>query len=165
MKKCIEPGDAVVDATCGRGKDTLFLARLVGPSGKVWAFDIQPEAIESTRQHLVQAGCIKQVVLISDDHKNIGKHVKQPVNGGMFNLGYLPGGDHRLVTRAESTLAALEGILDLLVAGGRITLVCYPGHPGGAAEYEQLSKMLAALPQRQYEILETGFVNQRNARA
>lgn len=31
----------MVDATCGNGNDTLFLARIVGPSGTVYALDLQ----------------------------------------------------------------------------------------------------------------------------
>ena len=38
-----------VDATCGRGKDTLFLANIFK---EVYAFDIQDEAIESTKELL-----------------------------------------------------------------------------------------------------------------
>ncbi|PNH03525.1 putative rRNA methylase ytqB, partial [Tetrabaena socialis] len=37
----LRPGDTAVDATCGNGHDTLFLARAVGPGGHVFAFDIQ----------------------------------------------------------------------------------------------------------------------------
>ena len=48
-------GDAVVDATAGGGVDTLFLARLVGPDGRVFAFDVQAEALDRTRQRLEDA--------------------------------------------------------------------------------------------------------------
>lgn len=49
----IQDGDAVVDATCGNGHDTKFLAGLAGAEGKVYSFDIQAEAIENAR-HAVQ---------------------------------------------------------------------------------------------------------------
>ena len=45
-----------VDATCGNGGDTAFLCRLTAPEGRVLGFDIQPEAIASTRARLEQAG-------------------------------------------------------------------------------------------------------------
>ena len=45
----VRPGAFCIDATAGRGNDTVFLASLVGETGKVLAFDIQPEAVESTR--------------------------------------------------------------------------------------------------------------------
>ena len=41
-----------IDATCGNGGDTAFLCRLAGPEGRVLGFDIQPEAITSTRARL-----------------------------------------------------------------------------------------------------------------
>lgn len=35
----VQEGDAVVDATAGNGRDTLWLAKAVGPQGSVYAFD------------------------------------------------------------------------------------------------------------------------------
>ena len=48
----MKPGETVVDATAGNGHDTIFLSRLVGPSGRVIAFDIDPQArIETEARH------------------------------------------------------------------------------------------------------------------
>ena len=44
---------AAVDATCGRGNDTVWLT---AHCGRVYAFDIQSEAIASTREALQAAG-------------------------------------------------------------------------------------------------------------
>ena len=44
----VKEGDICADFTMGNGYDTEFLARTVGMSGKVYAFDIQPAAVEST---------------------------------------------------------------------------------------------------------------------
>ena len=55
-RRLIRPGDTVVDATCGNGGDTEFLAGLVGSEGLVIGFDIQPEAIARTRERLARAG-------------------------------------------------------------------------------------------------------------
>jgi len=52
LKNVVEKGDTVVDATCGNGYDTVFLARLVGEEGKVYAFDVQSQAIETTKDRL-----------------------------------------------------------------------------------------------------------------
>ena len=43
------PGARAVDATMGNGHDTLWLCRQVGETGHVYAFDVQPEAVERTR--------------------------------------------------------------------------------------------------------------------
>ena len=40
VKENISIGDIVIDATMGRGNDTLFLRQLVGQKGFVYAFDI-----------------------------------------------------------------------------------------------------------------------------
>ena len=45
-------GDVAVDFTMGNGGDTLFLSKTVGESGRVYAFDIQEEALISTRAYL-----------------------------------------------------------------------------------------------------------------
>ena len=50
----VRPGDIVIDATCGNGHDTLRLAKM-GPK-TVFAFDVQPEAIDATRALLQQEG-------------------------------------------------------------------------------------------------------------
>lgn len=46
----LEKGDIAVDATMGKGNDTVLLAELVGISGKVYAFDIQREAVGITKR-------------------------------------------------------------------------------------------------------------------
>lgn len=48
-----------------------------------------------------------------------------------FNLGYLPGGDKTMITRADTTLLGLEAAERILAPGGLISLVVYVGHPGG----------------------------------
>ena len=44
-----DPKGTAVDCTCGRGKDTLWLAR---HCGRVYSFDIQEEALKSTEELL-----------------------------------------------------------------------------------------------------------------
>ena len=58
ISRVVFPGDAVVDATAGNGHDTVFLARLAGPSGQVHAFDVQEEAIRATRERLEKEGLL-----------------------------------------------------------------------------------------------------------
>ena len=79
-----------IDATCGNGGDTAFLCRLVGEGGRVLGFDIQPEAIASTRQNLARKGLAAE--LHCDSHANLLQYV-QPgtVDAVMFNFGWLPG--------------------------------------------------------------------------
>src|SRR6187200_825592 len=48
----LRAGDVVVDATAGNGHDTVFLAQHVLPGGRVFAFDLQQEAIEATKSQI-----------------------------------------------------------------------------------------------------------------
>mgnify|MGYP002626423586 FL=1 len=145
VSEAVRPGDTVVDATAGNGHDTLFLARLVGERGKVIAFDVQPAAIESTRRQLEAAGVTERVELHCESHTHMASWAEaDSVRAVMFNLGYLPGGDHSLITRTTSTLPALDAAADLLAPGGVLTVVCYPGHSGGAEESEAVRAWIEA---------------------
>lgn len=130
----LRPGDLAVDATAGNGHDTCFLAEGVGPGGRVVAFDIQAEAVEATRRRLREAGLDERVEVLGESHARIAGRVPAGVGAVMFNLGYLPGGDHGIITRTAETLEALEAAAGLLRPGGVLTVVCYPGHPGGEEE-------------------------------
>lgn len=134
--RVLQSGALAVDATAGNGRDTLFLAGLVGPEGHVYAFDIQEMALRKTALLLNQNKLAERVTLIRAGHETMAAHIDAPVTAVMFNLGYLPGGDHSIVTRPESTCLALAASLKLLQAGGLITLVLYSGHPQGKKEKE-----------------------------
>lgn len=68
LEKIVSAGETVIDATAGNGYDTLFLAKLVGESGKVFSFDVQQEAIDSTKAKLEEAK-LENVSLILDGHQ------------------------------------------------------------------------------------------------
>lgn len=138
-----------VDFTMGRGKDTLFLCGLA-PLGRVLAFDIQAEALSDTdvllKQHLVN-----NATLILDSHENFENYVSGLIDGGMFNLGFLPGGSRNLTTRRESTLFAVTRALERLKSKGRLSITIYPGHFEGEAEGEMLLKLAARLDKGKFE--------------
>lgn len=162
ISEVVLPGDTAVDATCGNGHDTVFLAGLTGKDGRVLALDIQAEAIEKTRQRLAAAGFGENTELILDGHENLARYLPGEVKAVMFNLGYLPGGDHGLVTKPDTTVAAIAAAAEKLARGGIITLVVYTGHPGGAEEYLAVRSYLEKLPQDLYTVLEYRFINQAN---
>ena len=159
MSQFLQPGDLAVDATCGNGHDTLLLANLVGPSGRVWAFDIQERAISATSQRLGQAGMAERVELILGGHESLADHLPTPVRGVMFNLGYLPGGDRSIITRPETTRTALDQALSQLLPGGILAVTAYPGHDGGDCEEEMLREWSSSLPQRSFHAWHMGQVN------
>ena len=150
VSRVLKPGDLAIDATAGNGHDTLFLCERVGPQGKIVAFDIQDEALTATRTRLAESGigtgCFE---LVCASHETMPAHAEhQTVAAIMFNLGYLPGGDKAIITRTASTLAALESALRLLHSGGVLTIVCYPGHEGGAVEAKAVSEWAEGLRER-----------------
>ena len=115
LKRHIQKGSFCIDATAGRGYDTAFLAELSGTEGKVLAFDIQQEALCSTKALLQSRGLSDTVTLILDSHSNMDRYAQpDTVDAIVFNLGYLPGGDHSICTHAESSIAAIEKGLLLL---------------------------------------------------
>ena len=131
-------GEVVIDATAGNGHDALFLANLVGVSGTIYAFDVQKDAINNTRLKLQQMGYSELLRLINLGHEKMRESISAEHHGRiaviMFNLGYLPGGDHSITTLKETTLEAISQGLELLAPEGIMTIVCYPGHQEGKTE-------------------------------
>lgn len=162
LSECVGPGDTVVDATVGQGHDTIFLANLVGKTGHVIGFDIQQAALDETQQQLVLTGLGAQVDLHATGHENVGDFLApdERVAAAIFNLGYLPGGDKSVITRPTTTLTAVKTLLLHLPRGGRIILVVYAGHPGGPTERDAVVDFCQALPQKDYQVLRYGFINQ-----
>ncbi|MBI1314968.1 methyltransferase domain-containing protein [bacterium] len=144
----LRPGEIAIDATAGNGHDTVFLAQCVGPSGRVFAFDMQTAAMELTRDRLAKLE-IENVDLFQMSHAHLDVTLPGTVRGSvgavMFNLGYLPGGDHALVTESPSTLSGIDAALRLLRPGGMLAIVAYPGHAGGDVEAAAVSSRLEQL--------------------
>lgn len=156
----IRPGDIALDLTAGRGRDTLFLAQAVGPKGRVHAFDIQDRALKETERLLSKHGLVERVSLHAITHARVREVVSEPINIAMFNLGYLPGSDHSLTTQAESTLLALQSVLEMLTLNGILVLTIYRGHPGGEEEASAVDQFLTSLPRKCFSVLEGKYINQ-----
>ncbi|MFN8708060.1 MAG: FAD-dependent oxidoreductase, partial [Planctomyces sp.] len=105
IKGVVAKGELVIDATAGNGHDTLFLAELTGETGRVIAYDVQAGAIHRSQQRLITAG-FHNTDFRHDDHGNLAQAGvnAESVAAIMFNLGYLPGGDHQIRTSSNSTL-------------------------------------------------------------
>jgi len=147
IRQHLQPGDSAVDATLGNGHDAVFLAQLVGESGRVWAFDPQPAAHAAAKAEFAAQGVDPgRVTFLEAGHETMAAHLTGSVQVIMFNLGYLPGGDKSYITRTPTTLAALQAAVGLLAPGGLLTVVAYPAHAGGDEEGEAVAAMLAELP-------------------
>lgn len=151
----LSPGGIVLDGTVGNGYDTVFLAEQVGPTGRVYGFDIQAEALERTRMLLEAQHLTGQVTLIHASHALLATHLPASTifDAAMFNLGYLPHGDKTVITRTDSTLTALTLTFQQLRKGGVLTIVIYPGHEGGNEEAGAVVAWAKAFPPEQAKVV------------
>ena len=155
----LKEGDTAVDFTMGNGHDTLFLSRTVGENGKVYAFDIQKQAVESTKKRLLDERAPDNYVLINDSHHNLKNYIKEPIKAGMFNLGYLPGGDKTVTTKRETTLEAIKNAVDMLAPDGILLIAVYPGHEEGEIEGELIEKMLEEYDRKKFCCVKFRIIN------
>ncbi len=162
IKEHISVGDLCIDATAGRGRDTLFLAKLVGDSGKVIAFDIQEEAVRSTRELLLSEG-INNTEVHHACHSKMACYVdKESIAAIMFNFGWLPGGDHSKFSRGSTSNVAIEEGLSLLKPGGIMTLCIYYGKETGFDEKDAVLNFVRKLDQKKYSVLLHDYINRKN---
>ncbi|MFS1511427.1 class I SAM-dependent methyltransferase [Chengkuizengella sp. SCS-71B] len=167
IQEHVKQGDIVIDATLGNGNDTLFLKKLVGDNGIVCGFDVQNTAIQNTMKRLAEAGfSLEHVHLIKNSHDKmleiLPPSMHEKVSAITFNLGYLPGGDHNIITQQETTIRALQHSLLFLEKDGIITIVVYSGHSGGEEEADAVLAWVQNLPQQYYQVLRYQFLNQKN---
>ncbi len=157
IQEILRSGDYCIDATAGNGNDTLFLARQVEPDGKVLAVDIQECALRKTEHKLEHHGFSNLLQTIHGSHAEMKKHLREveagSVTAAMFNLGYLPGGDHGIATTAETTSQAISEIYQKIRVGGIISVLCYRGHEGGTEEAMEVFK-LCEIKKWKFETLE-----------
>ena len=155
----LKSGDVAADFTMGNGNDTEFLCRTVGAAGHVYAFDIQADAVNSTRARL-EGGGFDNFTLIHDSHANLKQYIDRPIKAGMFNLGYLPGhGHHEVTTKRESTLAAVTAAIEMLDSDAVLLVAVYPGHEEGRLEGEMLRAYFSTLSRYKICATEVHIVN------
>ena len=185
----MKPGDIVIDATCGGGHDSLQLAGL--DPGHLYAFDVQPEAIAKTRALLTEAGMLPsehiscellpheempeyfralgmlpQIEPSSEDSTPAGENIGSSAGFAaavVFNLGYLPGGDKKLTTRTETTLAAVRGAMQLLKKDGLLCITMYSGHAEGAREKKALLAFAEGLDSHIWHVSYINMLNQKKS--
>lgn len=151
----------LVDATTGNGKDTLFLAQNSVDDGVVYAFDIQEQAIVVASKCIADQQLAHKVQFIYDNHINLGQYIEQPIDVAMFNLGYLPGDQHEIMTTAQTTILALTEVLSRLRVGGIISIVAYPGHEQGREENDILREYIMKLSNKQFTVVGIDMINHR----
>ena len=158
------PDGVYIDGTLGKGHDTAFILSQPGFCGQVMGFDIQDQALAWTQERLAKLPNKESAQLFLASHDQIHTLLAEvpQFSGAIYNLGYLPGGDHQITTQETSTLSSLDQVRAKLRVGGQIILVIYSGHPEGAKEKDALFQALASWPQEEFQVLHYGFINQRN---
>lgn len=152
IKKYVGEFNVAVDCTLGNGHDTDFLSENFD---RVYAFDIQKEAIENYKNKNV-----KNVCLINTSHENLKENIKEKeIDCFMYNLGFLPGGNKDITTLPESSFNSLKEAITLLKSGGIITLCLYIGHEQGKKEQQVLVPYLESLDKSSYAVVMHDFIN------
>lgn len=163
LRENVREGAVCIDATAGRGNDTLFLCRLAGESGHVTAFDIQQDAVDSTKKLLEENGVAERADVLLKSHSEMDElFAEESVDCITFNFGWLPKGDHDICTRKDTSLAAIEKGLKLLKQGGIMTLIIYYGRNNGFEERDAILEYLPTVDSSVYTVIEMPFVNRQN---
>ena len=152
-------GCAAADFTMGNGNDTLWLCRQMRGRGRVYAFDVQTQALQNTFARLNGEDAFHDCRLILDSHSNLKRYIKEPICVGMFNLGFLPGGNKLRTTMRQTTLKAVDDCMELLCPDGALLIAVYPGHEEGYLEGEMLRAHFRGVSRFVYGISEFHIVN------
>lgn len=134
LKEVLKAGDSALDATAGNGHDSLHMAELIGPLGTLVAIDLQVKAIENTRNKLASKDYLERSKLLKGNHADVLKQLNGTFKAIVFNLGYLPGSDQKLITEVDSTISALNEVPRLLDPNGILLVTTYRAHKGGLPE-------------------------------
>lgn len=161
IREHVREGALCIDATAGRGNDTALLCELAGETGSVIAFDIQQEAVESTKALLAQKNLHARVLL--ESHSEMDRYAGEgTVDCITFNFGWLPGGNHAIHTTAQTSIQAIEKGLRLLRVGGIMSLCIYYGRDTGFEEKDAILEYLQTVDSKRYTVIVSQFYNRPN---
>lgn len=163
--KAIKQGPPLtIDATCGNGFDTIHLLKNCSPAGSVWAIDIQERSFMTSAENLKDIDFSAKLINCLGCHSRISSFIPSEYHGeisaAMFNLGYLPGSDRKVITKKDTTIKAITGSMEIIRTGGIITVMCYKGHD--ESEYEAVLEWAKNIDQKKFQILHYNFPNQKN---
>lgn len=158
VKDYISKGSIVIDATCGNGNDSLYIAQLLYNTGHLYCFDIQQKAIDNTN-HLLSSNNFNNFTMIKDSHVNFNKYIEKDVQLIIYNLGYLPNDNKKITTKFDTTIQSLKVGLEILIQNGIIILVIYPGHTEGAIEADEIEKFVSNLTVKKYDVIKYKILN------
>lgn len=141
-----------VDFTMGNGHDT---EALIHCCEEVYSFDIQEQALIHTKELVGD-----KAHLICDSHENFDHYVDQ-FDIGVFNLGYLPEGDHSITTTLDVTQKTLIKAIEHM--NKVLFITCYIGHPQGKEEADWINQYTSALDTHKYNVSMFKMLNKKQA--
>lgn len=145
-----------MDGTLGNGYDLEFLNSQKEIS-TIYGFDIQAQALEKSKARIGRT--TKCIHYIQDSHHHLDRYIEEEIDLALFNLGYLPGADKKVVTRVDTTLEAIEKTIQKLSNGGMLIVMTYPGHEEGSREHETIRVYLASLHKKNLSVLQLSVNN------
>lgn len=149
----VQQARTLVDMTCGNGHDTLFLAENMPDDATLYAFDIQEQAVMRTQKRLQEAGFSQRNICCQcGSHEKLITKIKNDLDIIVFNLGYLPTGNHEIHTKTEITVKAVKICLNKIAKNGIIMIAAYPGTSAGAEEEDALHAFLKEVPQEEFDV-------------
>jgi len=110
----LAPGMTVADIGAGTGYYTWQLAKQVGPGGRVYAVDVQPEMINMLDSQMAKRG-VRNVVSV------LGSETTVKLPPASVDLAIMVDVYHELAYPAE----VLDSIVNALKPGGRVVFVEY----------------------------------------
>lgn len=144
-----------IDFTMGNGHDTLFLSEYCD---HVYSYDIQKQAIEKTKQLVKDKNNIS---LFLKSHELFDEDIER-FDVGIFNLGYLPGGNQDIITDYQVTLKTIKKALNCLNKKGCLYVVIYIGHDHGQESWH-LNEYFQSLDHKLFNVAKFEMMNKDNA--
>lgn len=137
-----------IDATCGMGNDSLFMASLLNNNGQLVCYDIQDIAIKTTKE-LLNKNNFSNVVYHLKSHETF---IEVEADLIIYNLGYLPTTDKKITTNVESTINSIKNAINITSNKDDylIIIVVYPGHVEGKIESDSIDEFVYSLPSKHY---------------
>ena len=128
----VRPGQTVADIGAGTGYMTRRLAKLVGPTGKVFAEDIQPEMLQLLTNHAAEPSLLNVVPIL-------GTVTNPELPAASVDLALMVDVYHEF----DFPFQMMAGICNALKPGGRVVFVEYRGEDP-AVPIKPLHKMTEA---------------------
>lgn len=168
----IKGNGIVVDATCGNGHDSEYLARLLklhepptlepqeGGHQQLFCIDIQEEAVARTSRRLqpiVHESKWNKVHFTRGSHETFPAEIlPASVSLICYNLGYLPnsprGPGGFVQSGVETTEKSIINAIPLLKENGLLSVTTYPKNIGGDIEQRAVQNVLSRLSPRDWRV-------------